>query len=354
MTTPAFTLGEGHTPLIRSRQIGPKAGMPQLYFKLESLNPTGSYKDRFAAAAVADMIERGETRAVASSSGNAGAALAACCAAAGIACEIAVVHDAPAGKLKQMAAYGAQLRKIDQFGIDPQTTGQVLQTLVERGRQPGSRLQVSAYCHSPIGMAGVETISHELVDQSRDQPIDHVFVCAGGGGLILAVARGFETMIQHGELATGPKVHCVQPEGNDTMASPLREGLDQARTCPRSTTRISGLQVPSVLDGHEAVRACRRSGGTGHLVADDVVEAIQARLAREEGIFCEPAAAVALAGALQAVADGLISPDEKIVCLVTGTGFKDPAAIDRMAGEEICPRISLAEFQSLTHDNPIL
>jgi len=321
-------------------------GMPHLYFKMESLNPTGSYKDRFAAAAVADMLQRGETRAVASSSGNAGAALAAYCAAAGIECEIAIVHDAPAGKLKQMAAYGAQLRKIEQFGIDPETTTQVLQVLTIRGTQPGARLQVSAYCHSPVGMAGVETISHELVRQSVDRPIDHVFVCAGGGGLILAVARGFESLLQCGELAIGPKVHCVQPEGNDTMAGPLKEGLSHARACPKSTTRISGLQVPSVLDGHEAVRACQRSGGTGHLVPDSAIEAVQSRLAREEGIFCEPAAAVPLAGALQAVSSGLISSEETVVCLVTGIGFKDSAAVDRMVGERICPLVTLREFQS--------
>jgi len=343
-----FTLGEGKTPLVRSRRIGPAAGLSNLYFKLESLNPTGSYKDRFAAAAISDMFHRGERNVIASSSGNAGAALAAYSAAAGMTCQIVVVQDAPEGKLKQMAAYGATLHKIRDFGIDPEMTSQVFRALAELGQQPGSRLQISAYCHSPIGMAGVEIISHELAWQSTNEignVIDDVFVCAGGGGLVLAVARGFETMQTQGHLKHRPRIHCVQPEGNDTMAGPLQAGLSQARTCPRSTTRITGLQVPSVLDGDDAVQACGKSGGTGHLVSDESVYELQLRLAREEGIFCEPAAAVPLAGALQAAGRGEVSPESTIVCLVTGTGFKDQNAVDRMAGSNPCPLITLQEFQ---------
>src|SRR5262245_53620575 len=97
-----LTLGEGDTPLVASRRLGPRAGLANLFFKLETVNPTGSYKDRFAAVAVAHMLAHGRRRCVATSSGNTGAALAAYCAAAGIACEIAVVEKAPAEKLKQM------------------------------------------------------------------------------------------------------------------------------------------------------------------------------------------------------------------------------------------------------------
>mgnify|MGYP002701073894 FL=1 len=104
-----LTLGEGETPLLHSRSIGPDAGLPNLYFKLETTNPSGSYKDRFAATAVSDMLARGKKRCVATSSGNTGAALAAYCAAAGIRCQIAVVETAPEDKLRQMLAYGLLL-----------------------------------------------------------------------------------------------------------------------------------------------------------------------------------------------------------------------------------------------------
>src|SRR5690349_14866005 len=104
-----ITLGEGDTPLVRSRRIGPAAGATELFFKLEGSNPTGSYKDRFAAAAVADMLASGKRHCIATSSGNTGAALAAYCAAAGIGCDIAAVETAPLEKLKQMMAYGARV-----------------------------------------------------------------------------------------------------------------------------------------------------------------------------------------------------------------------------------------------------
>ncbi len=143
--------------------------------------------------------------------------------------------------------------------------------------------------------------------------------------MTLAVCRGFQAGAEPSTVA----VHCVQPAGNDTIATPLREGLETARAVACATA-ISGLQVASVIDGNEVVRACRRSGGTGHTVTDEEVWELQRRLAREEGIFCEPAGAVALAGALGAWGRGEIGPDSKVVCLVTGSGFKDASAVARM------------------------
>lgn len=202
----------------------------------------------------------------------------------------------------------------------------------------------------PVGMAGVESISMELVEQisSMKRQIDHVFVCSGGGGLLLAVARGFQKQVHSGWLKSGPRIHCVQPEGNNTIAGPLKEGAITASSCERSTTEITGLQVPNVMDGHDVITACRSSGGTGFLVDDKTIYQVQARLAREEGIFCEPAAAVSLAGALQARQQGLIAPEETVICLVTGTGFKDSLAVDRMLQGRVCPIVTLKEFQHQT------
>ncbi|MEX2358749.1 MAG: pyridoxal-phosphate dependent enzyme, partial [Pirellulaceae bacterium] len=129
----SVTLGEGNTPLTASRSIGPALGLRHLYFKLESVNPTGSYKDRFAAAAISDMRRAGKSRVVATSSGNTGSALAAYAAAAGMDCTIAVVEGAPLGKLRQMLAYGAHIRKIQGFGIDAETTQATFDFLEREG-----------------------------------------------------------------------------------------------------------------------------------------------------------------------------------------------------------------------------
>jgi threonine synthase len=333
------SLGEGETPLLLSRRIGPSVGLSQLCFKIESANPTGSYKDRFAALAISHMIASGQKRCIATSSGNTGAALAAYCAAAGITCEIALVETAPQSKLQQMLAYGASLYRVRGFGLDAEITRRTFENLRRRAEQPEAALQISAYHYSPVGMAGVQSIAYELAEQA-DGRIDHVFCPAGGGGLALALARGFEVLARQEKVSAVPRIECVQPRGNNTIAGPLRDGEERAQPV-RCTSQISGLQVPNVIDGDETLAACRRSGGRGHLVEDEEVWAAQARLAREEGIFCEPAGATALAGALQAAENGLIAPEATVVCLVTGSGFKDLPSVERMVADCACPLIEM-------------
>jgi len=343
--TARISLGEGGTPLVKSRAIGPRAGLPELWFKLEAVSPTGSYKDRFAAAAISDMRAQGKRLCVATSSGNTGAALAAYAAAAGIRCRIAIVETAPADKLRQMLAYGAELIRVRGFGLDPEITSTTLALLLRRAEEPDAQLQISAFRYSPIGMSGVQTITWELAEQLSAEP-DHIFTCAGGGGLTLAVARGAVHLCSAGRWRQCPAVECVQPAGNATIAGPLRRGDARAESV-RCTSTVSGLQVPTVIDGDETLEACRTSGGTGHLVDDERVFEIQRRLAREEGIFCEPAAAVPLAGALQALAEGRLSKHARVVCLVTGSGFKDAASAERMVAGVPCPLIDVEQLEAL-------
>jgi threonine synthase len=337
-----ITLGEGETPLVRSRKIGPSAGFENLLFKVECNNPTGSYKDRFAAVAVSHMVAHGKTRCMAASSGNTGAALSAYCAAAGIRLEIAVVENAPADKLVQMKAYDASVFRLKDLGSDPITDYRLLALLKQRANGPTSAWQISAFRDCPQGMSGLKTIAYELAEQSPNE-IDRVFVAAGSGGLTVGVARGFEDLSSAGRLTRRPSVECVQPEGNATIAGPLRRRAGHAEevTC---TTEISGLQVPSIIDGHEACAVVLASGGAGHVVNDEQAWDAQRRLAREEGIFCEPAGAVSLAGALRAREEGLIGSNETIVCVITGSGFKDRKALERMVGDWTCPLVDLDQL----------
>lgn len=338
------TLGEGTTPLVRSTRLGESFGLKNLFFKMESSNPTGSYKDRFAACAISHMVEAGQKRCVATSSGNTGAALAAYCAAAGVSCHIAVLETTPTGKLQQMMAYGAKICRVRRFGVDPAVTNEVFKTLKRLDERDDTALQVSAFAYSPLGMSGVRTIACELAEQVPDS-IDHVFTQAGGGGMTLAVAEGFINLHRQGRIGYLPRVACVQPDGNDTIAGPLRAGEDRGQDV-ECTTEISGLQVASVIDGNETISACRATGGSGHLVSDDFVWQIQKRLAREEGVFCEPAGAAAVAGALQAGVAGDVETDAVTVALVTGTGFKDPAAVEHMNADRQSPAIEASELES--------
>jgi threonine synthase len=331
------TLGEGGTPLIRSTKLGPDLGLRELWFKYEGASPTGSYKDRFASSAVSHLVQAGKKICLGTSSGNTGAAVAAYCARAGLACYLAIVEGAPEGKLRQMLAYGARLVRIRHFGSSPGISAEVMNGLKGLAMEMEAGLEISAFAFSPRGMAGVMTISFELAESLGSAELQ-VFSPAGAGGLTLAVARGFEALATRHAWSGRARVHCVQPEGNDTIASALREGADQARAV-ESKTQVSGLQVGGIIDANETIAACRHSGGQGHIVTDDEAWAWQSRLAKEEGIFCEPAGAVALAGVAGAVRRGEIARDQAVVCLVTGSGFKDERSLVKMIGPEGAPLV---------------
>ncbi|GAB3912015.1 threonine synthase [Larkinella knui] len=321
-------LGEGQTPLVRSRSIGPSLGLSNLYFKLENLNPSGSYKDRFAAVLVSEMNAKGQKVCIATSSGNTGAALSAYCAAAGIPCVLVVVDGAPLPKIRQMQLYGARIFMVSGFGKDAAITSAVFDELEKLCASNQIPLPISAYRYCPSAMQGVQTIASEILETLEGR-VDHIFSPAGGGGLTLAITNGV--------LAEKPpsglvKVNCVQPEGNDTIASALRNNALKARAVSSSTTTVSGLQVPGVLDGDRVIENCRKTGGNGYLVTDERVFTWQKALAQQEGIFSEPAGAVALAGLEEAVLRKEVNPSETVVCLVTGSGFKDMASVEKNFG----------------------
>lgn len=313
-------LGEGHTPLVKSKAIGEMLGVKNLYFKLETVNPTGSYKDRFAAVLVSEMVAKGQKVCIATSSGNTGAALSAYCAAAGIQCIIVVVDGAPLAKVKQMQLYGAKIVMVKGFGKDSEITDRIFKELEKITTEHGLPLPISAYRYCPTAMRGVETIGLEILEELEEA---HIFSPAGGGGLTLATIRG--VMNSGGDSS---KVSCVQPLGNDTIASAIKEGRQQANAVNFSTTKVSGLQVANVLDGDYVVKGVNQLNGSAYVVSDEDVFHWQKVLARREGIFCEPAGAVALAGLHQAIREKRVDLNETFACLVTGSGFKDMASVD--------------------------
>lgn len=313
----SFSLGEGNTPLVRSVSQSGSC----LSFKLESCNPTGSYKDRFIATEMRRLLASGTRACIATSSGNTGSALAAYTARCGITCMIVVNEVAPWGKVAQMQAYGAHVTQVPGFAIDPQLTVTVFHTLTELSKNYSIPLVVSAYKYCPEGMAGVESISGELLTASPN----HVFVPVGGGGLYSAIVQGFLA-----RTATPPRVHAVQPEGCLTLVGSYLRGDDTIREV-KSTTEISGLSVPSDIDASRGLSLLRQCGGTGIAVSDTEVLAAQKILLQQEGIYSEPAGATAFAGWRHAVREGSISPDEPSICLVTGNGFKDPLSIEKLA-----------------------
>jgi threonine synthase len=335
------TLGEGTTPLVRSHRIGPESGSPKLHFKLESCNPSGSYKDRFIAREITAIREGRAAGCVATSSGNTGSSLAAYCARYALRCVILVNHDAPAGKLAQMQAHGATVLRVCGFVSNPAVTEKVFSSLRIFSESRNVPLVVSAYRFCPAGMAGVQTIALELTAQLAETPAVHVFVPVGGGGLYASIVLGFQNCG-----GSVPRVHAVQPAGCSTVAASFLRGDDQIRPV-MSTTRVSGLSVPYDIDASLALHYLKECGGSAFEVEDEEVFEAQQMLMSREGIYCEPAAAAALAGWRQARKSGLVADSETSVCLVTGHGFKDPASVEAAARRHPSLSVHPGELDSL-------
>lgn len=328
-TRHVLTLGEGATPLVQLDD-GP-------FLKMEQLNPSGSYKDRFASCAVSWMREQGLSSCLATSSGNTGSALAAYCARAGIPCHIFLVETTPAGKAVQMLAYGAVLKRVKGFGLDPAASREVMERLQKEAPAKRAALQISAFTFSPEGMDGVKTIGYEIADDLDD--VDDVFVPIGGGGLLTAIARGFDDYFREGRISRVPRIHAVQPRGCATVTGPLDRGESQAVEV-ECTSVISGLQVPNVIDAQLALDIVLETGGSGQSVSDREVFRAQEELFGR-GVYCEPAGATAYAGYLKARSGGSVSASSRAVCIVTGHGFKDLGSVERAVSTRSIPMVEL-------------
>ncbi len=319
-------LGEGGTPLVPSTRIAKRLGLRALLFKLESLNPSGSYKDRFIAAELTRILNNGSPGCVATSSGNTGASLATYCARYGLVCAIVVNPDAPAGKLQQMLALGARILQVSGFLNSAEITTRVFETLTTLAGSRDIPLVISGYRYCPHGMAGVESIASELLSQCPVRfPFTSSSRSAAEGSLPL-FAEDCSDQTKASRCGSTP----FNRKDVLTVAAAFDRGDDEIVEV-QSTTRISGLAVPFDVDGRTALVYLRSSGGMAFSIPDREILEAQRLLLELEGIYCEPAGAAALAGLIRALDEGRVRRDETTVCLVTGHGFKDPDSISTHA-----------------------
>jgi threonine synthase len=310
------TLGEGGTPVVGLERLGQVAGLSRLTAKLEGLNPTGSYKDRVAAMSMSLASSAGLRGWIATSSGNAGAALAAYGNRAGLPGFLCVVPSIPREKLLSVLAYGVTVIKVAGVGDRARATGEraLFDVVRETAQVHDLFLGVTAHQFNPGGMRGVDTIAYELADGGYDP--DVVYVPTGGGGLVSAVARGIR---QRGLSA---RVVAAQPSG----CAPIAEFLEGSRSVPvvaGCTSRISGLQLPSPPDGELAARNVAQTSGWGTAVSDTAILEAHRQLAELEGLYVEPASATALAAAIEDFRTGRLPADAAVTLILTATGLKD-------------------------------
>ncbi|GAA3409141.1 pyridoxal-phosphate dependent enzyme [Paenibacillus hodogayensis] len=330
-------LGEGGTPLIRSRRIAKRLNVGELYFKLEGANPTGSYKDRIAAIGVSWALANGRRACIGTTSGNAGAAFAAYAAAAGLPYHLFVLEHMAEAKLAQVLAYGAMVRKVKGFGTYAEVGDKVFARIVEAVREYDWESTITAFRFNPYAMEGVKTISFELAEQLGEAPTA-VYAPAGGAGLYVGIWKGFEELHGLGAIARKPQMVAVQSEGCSNIVRAYENG-ERTPAPGASTSLISGLQVPNPPDGSAALDIMARGDGTALSVPDADIWEAQRMLAEEEGVFCEPAAATALAGLIRHVREKGGAGDERVVCIVSGTGFKDGKRLLDMTADKHVPML---------------
>jgi threonine synthase len=305
--TPMFSLGEGDTPLVRSRHIADMVGCDELYFKLEGCNPTGSFKDRGMVVAVAKALEAGGDSLACASTGNTSASAAAYGAYCGIPTTVIVPKGNVArGKLAQAVAYGARIMLI-RGSFD--NAMQLVQDLTDR------HPIVLVNSVNPHRLQGQKTAAFEIIEELGTAP-DYVFIPVGNAGNITAYWMGFQEAYHNEWTSVRPRMMGFQAQG----AAPIVRG--DIVTEPE--TIATAIRVGNPASWDKAITARDESGGTIDMVSDDDIMDAYKMLASKEGIFCEPASAASLAGLIKHTRAGLDLAGQKVVCIITGHGLKDP------------------------------
>jgi threonine synthase len=291
-----------------------------LALKDESRNPTGSFKDRGLAVGASVAVEHGLAGLIAASTGNAAASTAAYAARAGKAAAVLVPDGTPAAKMAHALACGATV-------IAVRGTYSDSHALAARAAERLGWLNTTSTFICPYTVEGARTVAFELWRQCATP--DWIVVPIGAGPLLVAIAQGYDELRELGLVNRAPRLLAVQAAGCAPIVRALRGDGAPVRAWDSPRTVAGGLADPLVGyadQGDETVAAVRSTGGAGVAIDDAaIVDAIRI-LAREEGLFQEPASAIAIAGIQRAREEGIIARDDAVVACLTGTGLKDPLA----------------------------
>jgi len=337
------SLGEGDTPLLSSSQLGPGISLPRLYFKNEGLNPTGSYKDRIASVGISYLRQLGRRAWAATSSGNAGAALAAYGARAAVDGYLFTLERAPRAKIAQIMSYGPQVMSVKRLGFDPAAEKATWANIAALCAANDWLMLITARSNSPQAMEGAKTIAYEICQQLHDEAPDVVYVPVGGGGLLSSIWKGFKEWRRAGRIARLPRMVAAQPLGCDPVTQAWEAGrpIEPLDDC---ASALSGIILTSPPDGDLVLNDLRESDGWALSIPDAGAYQAQSELASREGLFVEPAAAVVWAAIKADRQSGRLRGDENVVGILTGIGFKDAAAVQRMTDDKPLPMIEASEI----------
>jgi threonine synthase len=316
------TLGEGMTALLAVRRLGASMGLEHLYVKEEGLNPTGSFKARGMTAAVTRAKQLGAKTLAAPTAGNAGGALAAYAAAAGLAAVIVMPSDTPMANVMECRAFGAKVIQLD--GLISDCGRYVAERKDREGWYDVSTLK------EPYRVEGKKTMGYELWEQFGGKLADVILYPTGGGVGLIGMCKAFDEMQEMGWIGAGrPRMVAVQAEGCAPIVKAWEAHRDNAEFFPNAATMASGLRVPGPLGDLLILRMLKQTKGTALTVSDEEMLEAGKELASEEGIFAAPEGAATVSAARKLAWSGWIKPEETVVLFNTGTGYKYAEAWQR-------------------------
>jgi threonine synthase len=313
---PSFPAGA--TPLVAPLALRASTGIAGLWLKNDTVSMSGSLKDRASILVAEQALALGETRVVLASTGNAGASMACAGAACGLQVILFVPASAPRAKLLQSLLFGARVVPVKG------TYDDAFELSIAYTNQFGGINRNTAY--NPFTVEGKKTVSLEIYNQLGCQAPDVVYVPTGDGVIFSGACKGFADLQEAGLIDRLPQMIVVQAEGSNAISRSVREG--RQTVISGTSTIADSLSVRRPAAGAMALGYLARFHGRAVEVSDKEIQAAQAELARAAGLFVEPSSAAASAGFLKDRPN--VDPRSRVVVLMTGTGFKDVAAAEKL------------------------
>lgn len=315
-----ITLGEGMTPLLPLKRLGPKSGLKHLFVKDEGTIPTGSFKARGAAVGVSRAKELGVNRLALPTNGNAGGAWATYAARAGIEAVVVMPQAAPAITRNECAISGARLFLVN--GLISDAGAIVGQAVKEHGYYDASTLK------EPYRIEGKKTMGYEIAEQFHWNVPEVILYPTGGGVGIIGIYKALRELQELGWIGERlPRLIAVQAEGCAPLVHAWQEGQTTSTFWENASTIAFGINVPKALGDFLVLEAIRQTDGCAIAVSDQELLQAQQELAKDEGLFVCPEGAATLAAAQKLRASGEINEEERIVLLNTGAGIKYPDTV---------------------------
>jgi threonine synthase len=310
-----FSLGEGDTPLLALPQLAKELGLDSLLLKDESVNSTGTFKARGLATAVSRAAELGVREFVIPTAGNAGAALAAYAARAGLGAHVFMTDDAPHVNRTEVAAMGADLHLV------PGLIDQAGKQAAKQAQQNGW-FDVSTF-KEPYRVEGKKTMGFELAEALEWELPEVIVYPTGGGTGLVGMWKAFRELGALGWInGRSPRFVSVQASGCAPVVHAMNSGADHITAWKDATTQAHGLRVPKPYADRLVLQVLRESDGTALDVSEQEIENAQGDLARREGILACPEGAATLAGLRKLVRSGRVEKSHRVVLFNTGSGLK--------------------------------